>query len=606
VIKAEANANPQEAQRVNSPAVQKLAPELSINKTGSTKGRRPIIIAGICVLLIVAFIGLTTILSSKKNGDRAANPPTAAIAAIQPTAPAQITLPTTDNPNCGTIVTLDDKTSWLFGATNIPFDMQGLNYRGIIVSDKGLLEVSDGAVEEVRINNKTLTLLSNDLKDGMVLSKEFGAIKVMALGSINQVCVLLVATPEQVLKMIEWVGGPPAEPALPTNTPEYAHAQVIAQEISEKDGMVQLSVPQGEFTMGLTDEEYQRAVDLCVKDGDLLSYCARWFVNDKPQHTVWLDDFWIDQTEVTNAMYAGCVAEGTCRISMYADDSNFNGARQPVVGVDWNDANAYCEWAGRRLPTEAEWEKAAGGTDGRIYPWGDQLPDAQLLNYNGNVLKTTAAGTYPTGASPYGALDMAGNANEWVADWFGETYYASSAERNPPGPAAGEYHVLRGGSWSSPGWVARSTSRPMVNRQLFGDFYTGFRCATSSPAAANPPPVEGLLAAGEWAAATDFGNLIFTVDTSGTKITKMVFQFSNWECGPLPGSVQTIKTATIEAQWPITYGSFSIFNYIDNNTRQSMTLNGVYDPASKKFSGTWEESSYGTRCSGIWEAGAPK
>ena len=222
--------------------------------------------------------------------------------------------------------------------------------------------------------------------------------------------------------------------------------------------MTLLYVPAGDFKMGSDS-----SVD----------------TDEQPQHTVYLDAFWIDQTEVTNALFkkfieatgyqtdaakkgSGWVfdaatkdwydTKGTDWQHPRGSNSNLNGlANHPVVQVSWNDAQAYCQWAERRLPAEAEWEKAArgpsiGSGDSRTYPWGNQLPDQTRLNYNQTLDGTTPVGNYPTGASPYGALDMAGNVWEWVADWYDENYYASTPSRNPAGPTSGDFHVLRGGS----------------------------------------------------------------------------------------------------------------------------------------------------------------
>ncbi len=166
-------------------------------------------------------------------------------------------------------------------------------------------------------------------------------------------------------------------------------------------------------------------------------------VDETPQHTVYLDAFWIDRTDVTNNMYASCVSTGACTapisttsststiISSYYGNSAFD--NYPVIWVTWYDATAYCKWAGRQLPTEAQWEKAARGTDGRIYPWGNTAPDDTLLNYNASIGDTTAVSSYLRGASPYGALDMAGNVWQWVNDWYSDTYYRSSSSSNPLG-----------------------------------------------------------------------------------------------------------------------------------------------------------------------------
>jgi formylglycine-generating enzyme required for sulfatase activity/uncharacterized caspase-like protein len=198
------------------------------------------------------------------------------------------------------------------------------------------------------------------------------------------------------------------------------------------DGMTLLYVPAGNFTMG--------------SDSGSSS--------EKPTHSVHLDAFWIDTTEVTNAMYAKCVRDKVCnapsQIRSAKRDSYYGNPdfdNYPVIYVSWDDATDYCSWAGRRLPTEAEWEKAARGDDARDYPWGNSAPNEKILNDNGIVGDTTEVGNYPKGSSPYGALDMAGNVSEWVVDWYRELYYTDQPESNPPGPDQGSARVLRGGSW---------------------------------------------------------------------------------------------------------------------------------------------------------------
>ena len=197
--------------------------------------------------------------------------------------------------------------------------------------------------------------------------------------------------------------------------------------------------------------------------------------NEKPYHKVYLDAFCSDKFEVTQGDYDPCVSAGKCR------DNNkyegFTGNRQPVVGVDWNDAESYCEWAGKRLPTEAQWEKAARGTDGRKYPWGNQTISCSLANYlDCKKGKTVEVGGYASGASPYGALDMMGNVWEWAADLYDQGDYSSSPERNPTGASSGTYRVLRGGSWNSCVGCGRASHRG-YDGPADRTFDLGFRCA---------------------------------------------------------------------------------------------------------------------------------
>ena len=255
---------------------------------------------------------------------------------------------------------------------------------------------------------------------------------------------------------------------LPTLTPEL---KTIKTQVSEKDGMKLMYVPAGEFQMG-------------SENGG---------ADEKPAHKVYLDAFWIDQTEVTNEDYAGCVKSGVCKASYCQGDARINSKTQPIVCVDWNQAKTYCEWAGRTLPTEAQWEKAARGTDGRAYPWGNQPPAGNLLNVadkntaydwadkniDDGYIFSAPVGSYPEGVSPYGALDMAGNVFEWVADWYGETYYGNAPNRNPTGPDSGQFRVLRGGSWSTGVDVARSAYRSIFLMPANYDIIFGFRCAVN-------------------------------------------------------------------------------------------------------------------------------
>jgi serine/threonine-protein kinase len=210
------------------------------------------------------------------------------------------------------------------------------------------------------------------------------------------------------------------------------------------------------------------------------------FTVEGPAHIVELDAFWIDKTLVTNAMYGKCQQDLICN----PPNSTSSATRQdyygnpdfdnfPVINVSWEDAQTYCVWADRRLPTEAEWEKTARGASARTYTWGNESPNSNLLNYDYNVGDTTAVDSYPDGASPYGALDMAGNVFQWVADWYSDTYYANSPLKNPPGPESGQYRVLKSGGWSYTGDFLRPSHRSFGDPAISSDMDIGFRCARS-------------------------------------------------------------------------------------------------------------------------------
>jgi formylglycine-generating enzyme required for sulfatase activity len=262
-------------------------------------------------------------------------------------------------------------------------------------------------------------------------------------------------------------------------------------------------VPAGEFVMGSPEGS----------DG---------FPDERPQRQVYVSTFWIDRHETTNADYERFVratghripANPNPAVSLWDNGAPLPGSHDhPVVNVSWDDAWAYCRWAGKRLPTEAEWEKAARGTDSRRYPWGNQW-DITLANsasfwtgrtiefqssddwhafwvkgegarlarqhgLKGEVL-TLPVGQFLQGASPYGLLDMAGNVAEWVQDWYDPDYYAKAPLTDPPGPARGVLKAMRGGSWLKPAMSLRTSDRDFGNTQTRPSG-TGFRCARDYP-----------------------------------------------------------------------------------------------------------------------------
>ncbi|HEY6083930.1 MAG TPA: formylglycine-generating enzyme family protein [Nitrospira sp.] len=221
-------------------------------------------------------------------------------------------------------------------------------------------------------------------------------------------------------------------------------------------------IPEGEFTMGV--------------DG------TQALEDERPSHRAWLDTFAIDAYEVTTGQYAAFLRAGdrpqpwqweTIDPAQHRD--------RPVIGVDWSDADAYCRWKGKRLPTEAEWEKAARGTDGRLYPWGNMTPTKELANFALGArfsysLVLMPVHSYEQGKSPFGLYQMAGNVYEWVRDWYASNYYEVSPLRNPQGPDQGQFKVLRGGSWSDLPKYLLTYGRFKLPPETRNS-YTGFRCA---------------------------------------------------------------------------------------------------------------------------------
>jgi formylglycine-generating enzyme required for sulfatase activity len=253
------------------------------------------------------------------------------------------------------------------------------------------------------------------------------------------------------------------------------------ERVSSVDGMPAVYIPEGTFRMGALDPDENR--------------------DEKPDHNVTMKGFWMDRLEVTNAMYTLCVQATACEppqiFKSQTRDSYFSNpefADFPVVYVTSYQAETYCKWAGRRLPTEAEWEYSARGTDYRTYPWGDERPDSSRGNFNYFVGDTTRVGNYPAGASMFGVLDLSGNVAEWVSDYYDVDYYSQGVTFNPTGPSARSQYfnrVVRGGSFQDVFKDIRLANRASVrgsnpqaddiySEDYLGEFSPkiGFRCAS--------------------------------------------------------------------------------------------------------------------------------
>lgn len=261
---------------------------------------------------------------------------------------------------------------------------------------------------------------------------------------------------------------PPTPVITPTTVPALPVTPLPA------DGMV--FVPAGPFEMG---NSLDKALAECRK---FRSDCeAVWYAAEEPVHTVDVPAFYIDVYEVTNAAYRVCLLASVCQPPHFIYSATHTDYftnkvydNYPMINVNWENAKTYCEWRGVRLPTEAEWEKAARGTDGRMYPWGEVL-DPTRANYQDSKLgDPTTVGSYESGKSPYGAYDMTGNVWEWTSDWF-DAYPGSSATNPDFGQ---KVRVLRGGAWLDPGNTIHASNRGGLDpTHSFGNI--GFRCARS-------------------------------------------------------------------------------------------------------------------------------
>jgi formylglycine-generating enzyme len=253
--------------------------------------------------------------------------------------------------------------------------------------------------------------------------------------------------------------------------PAVTAAEGLEKEVKGKDGAPMVLIPEGSFPMGVPHGD---------RDGGRDEY---------PRHDVFVNNFYIDKFELTNSRYLEFVKATNHRIPQNPKNATRNLwegdtiteslADRPVINVDWADANAYCQWAGKRLPTEAEWEKAAKGTADRRFPWGNVEPTNKHLNFNQQWIgeKTLMpVGSYELGKSPFGVYDMAGNVWEWVNDWYDAKYYEKSPAKNPMGPESGTKRVLRGSGWQNETPTVRIFTRVDSDPTIRNES-TGFRCA---------------------------------------------------------------------------------------------------------------------------------
>jgi formylglycine-generating enzyme required for sulfatase activity len=283
---------------------------------------------------------------------------------------------------------------------------------------------------------------------------------------------------------------------------------VVTLAWAADDGGEMVLVPAGEFWMGSAADEVARATAQCRAEGGAQAECAFLAGLEQPRHRIVVDGFHIDRFEVTVERFRRFAVATGYRTTAERDGESLVWARrwfrrqwtdvkganwrspdgpgsvpaseqQPVTQVSWFDATEYCRWAGKRLPTEGEWEKAARGREGRRYPWGEAWEPARA-NGGRHLTAARPVGSYRDGASPYGVADIAGNVAEWVADWFDKDYYARSPERNPSGPATGEARSVRGGGWYSTPVNLRTTARTFKPPET-RNTNTGFRCARSAP-----------------------------------------------------------------------------------------------------------------------------
>jgi len=364
-------------------------------------------------------------------------------------------------------------------------------YKDLFIDHRGLLDVTAASEGEYAWGNSTLggyftsSLFSSFKGDGIRFRTWEDVIKDTKDGVMRKFQETQFSTTDIRRLQTKGIKGQnPKVYSLPkaikmenvVSSPPKPDFQNLSPKPSGESPMV--LIPAGEFEMGIDRSEIPELVNWAK--GYDQSAMASWFEDETPRHKVYLDAYYIDVYEVTNEMYAKFLKATNHKPPKYWDDPRYNDPQQPVVGVTWEDAKAYCDWAGKRLPTEAEWEKAArGGLIGKRFPWGDDASH-DYANYAGTVGTDIWGYSAPVGKfapNGYGLYDMAGNVFEWCADWYEKDYYSKSPTKNPTGPSSGKTRVVRGGGYGYTANFLRVSDR-------FGSYFpsnaypfVGFRCA---------------------------------------------------------------------------------------------------------------------------------
>ena len=349
------------------------------------------------------------------------------------------------------------------------------------------LEVSDG---ELLANDEVAVLVR--ASGNQVPTADAGPDQQVAVGDLVTLDGTLSTDPDAAegdMLIYIWTVGSAPGGTVELSDPDAAQPTFIAPEAG--DYIFGLEVSDGDLT-SLLDVITVRVLDRIFNEQNgMIEIPAGSFImgsdqgapDEAPPHPIELDLYWIDKLETTTVQYEACVAAGVCSatgLSAGCNTERDDRHDHPVNCVTFEQATTYCLWQSKRLPTEAEWERAARGDDGRTYPWGEDFPSTRLLNYNDNVGSTTPVGAYPLGNSFYGLHGMGGNVQEWTSDFYAADYYSQSPAQNPRGPDSGSLRVGRGGSWKLgvPLDVLTTTVRTAFVPST-SDNSVGFRCAST-------------------------------------------------------------------------------------------------------------------------------